>query len=602
MPHSLPSHARDLLKSTFGYADFRPGQAEIIGALLKGEDVFAVMPTGSGKSMCYQLPALLDGGLTVVVSPLIALMRDQVSQLQGFGVSAATLNSSTSEEEARKIWGQIHKNDVRLLYLSPERLAVDGMPERLSQAGIKRIAIDEAHCVSQWGHDFRPEYRMLGRLRSIWKGVNILALTATADDMTRQDILAQLFKKPPRIVLHSFDRPNLKLAFEPKDQPRRQIEAFLNRRKGQSGILYCSSRKRTETLSEEFRAKGYSMLAYHAGMDAGARARHQDRFLKEDNIIMAATVAFGMGINKPDVRFVLHTDMPGSVESYYQEIGRAGRDGLPADTLTLYGLEDMAFRRRQIEEKDIGEERMRVEMRRLDAMINLCETAVCRRTALLTYFNEASDPCGTCDLCEGKVSLFDATMDARKALSAVMRTGQRFGMTYLTDLLTGHTTEALKRNGHDALKTFGIGKDKAAKHWKTLLRQLFAANALSYASEEHGGFCLTEKGARLLKGEEHIHLRAEAPPRSKRLNTTKAIINDVDQALFEHLRSLRRAIAEDEGVPAYVIFPDRTLLDMASERPSDLDEMEALHGVGSRKLKAYGDAFLQAIAEFREAA
>jgi ATP-dependent DNA helicase RecQ len=371
--HSLPSHARDVLKSIFGYADFRPGQAEIIGALLKGEDVFAVMPTGSGKSMCYQLPALLDGGLTVVVSPLIALMRDQVSQLQGFGVSAATLNSATSEEEARQIWGQIHKNDVRLLYLSPERLAVEGMPERLSKAGIKRIAIDEAHCVSQWGHDFRPEYRMLGRLRSIWKGVNILALTATADDMTRTDILAQLFEKTPRIVLHSFDRPNLRLAFEPKDQPRRQIEAFLSRRKGQSGILYCSSRKRTETLAEEFRAKGYHMLAYHAGMDAATRARHQDRFLREDNIIIAATVAFGMGINKPDVRFVLHTDMPGSVESYYQEIGRAGRDGLPADTLTLYGLEDMAFRRRQIEEKDIGEERMRVEMRRLDAMI-FCNT------------------------------------------------------------------------------------------------------------------------------------------------------------------------------------------------------------------------------------
>jgi ATP-dependent DNA helicase RecQ len=600
----LQEKAHETLKATFGYPDFRPGQEEIIAALLKGEDVFAVMPTGSGKSMCYQLPALLQGGMTVVVSPLIALMRDQVSQLQGFGVAAATLNSATPEEEARETWRQIYEGTLRLLYLSPERLAMEGLPERLMQAGITRIAIDEAHCVSQWGHDFRPEYRMLGRLRGIWKGVNTLALTATADATTREDILAQLFDTRPNVVVHSFDRPNLRLAFAPKDQPRRQIETFLAHRKGQSGILYCSSRKRTETLAEELTEKGLLALPYHAGLDTQTRTRHQDRFLKEDGVVMTATIAFGMGINKPDVRFVIHADMPVSIESYYQEIGRAGRDGLPADTLTLYGLDDMTFRRRQIEEKDVGEERLRIEMRRLDAMIALCETATCRRTALLAYFGEASQPCGTCDLCEGKVRLFDATLDARKALSAVVRTGQRFGTAYLADLLTGHLTDALKRNGHHSLKTFGVGKDKAARYWKTLLRQLFAANVLSHASEEHGGFRLTEKGVRVLKGEEDIRLRETSEPRTKRVPAASSPAyppaTAFDQRLFDSLRALRKALADEEGVPVYVIFPDRTLMEMTSERPRDLDGLQNIHGVGSRKLRAYGDVFLQAIADFEE--
>ncbi|MGL5363204.1 MAG: DNA helicase RecQ [Bosea sp. (in: a-proteobacteria)] len=600
---SPESRARALLKSTFGYDDFRPGQWEIIEAVIAGRDVFAVMPTGSGKSMCYQLPALVEGGLTVVVSPLIALMRDQVAQLARAGVEAATLNSMNSEDETASAWARLNDGSLRLLFISPERLAHNGMAARLRGLGVRRLAIDEAHCVSQWGHDFRPEYRLLAQAREALGNVPVTALTATADRQTRADIAQQLFPQPPVTLVHSFDRPNLKLSFAPKDQPRRQIAEFLKRHRGGSGIIYCSSRSRTEQLAEGLQGMGFNALPYHAGMEQTERNRNQDIFLQEDSVVICATIAFGMGINKPDVRFVVHADMPGSVESYYQEIGRAGRDGLPADTLTLYGIEDMALRRRQIAEKDLTAERRDIEQKRLNAIIDLCESAICRRRALLAYFGEENGPCSGCDLCQGSVSLADATLEARKLLSAVMRTGQRYGAGHLADIMTGTLTDAVKRQGHEAIKTFGVGKERSKQAWTAITRKLFAAGALAEASTEHGGFCLTPKGEDILFGREEIALRADTAPergarRAAREATRADGLEGPTAALFEHLRQLRLTLARDEGVAAYMIFPDRTLIDMARDQPMNLKELRDIQGVGERKLALYGSIFVEAIAGF----
>jgi ATP-dependent DNA helicase RecQ len=600
--------ARAALKSVFGYDDFRPGQQEIVAAVLAGEDVLAVMPTGSGKSMCYQLPALVDEALTVVVSPLIALMRDQVRQMASVGVPAATLNSTASEEEALEAWRLLHSGELRLLFVSPERLMADGLTTRLKELGARRLAIDEAHCVSQWGHDFRPEYREIARVRAALGDVQTIALTATADQATREDIIERLFPDKPRVFVHSFDRPNIALRFAAKDQPRRQLSQFLAGYKGESGIVYCSSRKRTETLAEYFKDQGFRALPYHAGLDQRLRGRHQDTFLQEDGVVMVATVAFGMGINKPDVRFVCHADMPANVESYYQEIGRAGRDGLPADTLTLYGLDDMALRRRQIDEKDISDERRRIEQKKLEAIISLCETPSCRRQALLAYFGEASGPCGHCDVCAGKVATYDATVDAQKALSAVVRTGQRFGAAYIADVLGGRDTDAIRRNGHQKLKTFGVGADRPQRVWRSLIRQLFAARALEETGGEYPGLRVTGKGEAILFGRETIALRTEPDrrPREDRrergplVNGAAVGLAPGDEPLFQHLRALRGAIAREEGVAAFMIFPDRTLIEMARLRPIDLHALRFVQGVGERKLAAYGGVFVKAIAEFLE--
>jgi len=599
---SLLTEARQQLKRVFGYDDFRPGQAEIIEAALAGEPVLAVMPTGSGKSLCYQLPALLGEGLTLVISPLIALMRDQVGQLRAAGVAAATLNSQTDAEEASAIWRDIRSDALKLLFISPERLAMPGLTDALSRGRIARIAVDEAHCICEWGHDFRPEYRLIRESVERLGDVQVLAFTATADAAMRADIAERLFARAPSIFLHSFDRPNLSLAFAAKDQPRKQLLRFLNARRGRSGIVYCASRNGTERLADFFAEQGFETIVYHAGLEQSLRNANQDRFLREDGVVAFATVAFGMGVNKPDVRFVAHADMPASVEAYYQEIGRAGRDGLPAETLTLYGLEDMALRRRQIDEKDLTDERRRAEHQRFSALAALCEAPSCRRQLLLAYFNEKAEPCGRCDICRGEVALRDGAVEAQKALAAVYRTGQRFGLNYLSDLLTGADSEALRRNGHDALKTFGIGADRSRSDWASIFRQLFAAGALRTASAEHGGFALTEKGDAILRGREGFVLRAD-PPREKTPGRTTRRARAIEDGespnaiLFEALRRLRRDLAKDQGVAAYMIFADRTLLEMAERRPATLDDLRGIHGVGERKAALYGEVFLEAIAQ-----
>ncbi len=590
----------DHLQATFGYRDFREGQRDIIEAVLAGRDVFAVMPTGSGKSMCYQLPAIAGGGLTLVVSPLLALMRDQVTDLRRLGVSAATLNSMTGAGESEEIWLALERRELRLLFVSPERLAMNGLAANLARLGVTRLAIDEAHCISQWGHDFRPEYRALPAIRERLGGVPVIALTATADRATRADIVRSLFPQEPLTFIHSFDRPNLSLAFQAKDQPRRQIIDFLEAQGQVSGIIYCGGRERTERLAEALKDKGFDALPYHAGLDQRVRNLHQDRFVKDDRVVMVATVAFGMGVNKPDVRFVLHADMPGSIESYYQEIGRAGRDGLPAATLTLYGAEDMALARRRILEKSLDEEQRRIELKRLQAMIDLAESALCRRQAVLSYFGETHQACGRCDLCNGGAKLVDETVSAQKLLSAAYRTRQRFGAHHLADLLVGNSSEAITRNGHDALPTFGVGKDRSKSWWLGFARKCFAAGLLEETEGDRPGYQLTEQGVAVLKGEQLLMVREESETGRRRTGRERRAaealtLDDQDRVLFERLKQLRRRLAAEEGVAAFMIFADRSLMDMVRLKPATHAAFAAINGVGERKLEAYADVFLEEI-------
>src|SRR5271165_696245 len=592
----MMTKARAALASVYGFSSFRPGQEEILAATLGGKDVLAVMPTGSGKSLCFQLPAIARESLTLVVSPLIALMRGQVAQLRELGVEAASLNSASDPEERARVASGIRDRSLRLLYIAPERLLRDDVLASLRDASIHCLAIDEAHCVSQWGHDFRPEYLRLREVVEALGGLQTVAVTATADAPTRTEIVSKLFVRKPQIYVRSFDRPNLFLSMRPKSNATRQLIERLGAHRGESGIVYCASRRRTEELVEEFARIGRRALPYHAGLDHSVRAANQDAFLREDGCIICATVAFGMGIDKPDVRFVFHADMPASIEAYYQEIGRAGRDGLPAQTFTLYSAGDIELRRRQILEGGSTDERKRVETTKLDDLVALCETARCRRQTLLGMFGEESGPCGHCDVCQGGVRLIDGRLEAQKALSAVLRTSGRFFFGHLANILAGKATEAVAWHGHDQLKTFGVGKDRTPADWRGVLRQLQSARLIARDEDDRDRLVVTDEGRRVLRGETPFALREDVvSAKTRRPARATFGTGDADAELLSALKALRGAIAAAQKQPAYVIFPDRTLIEMAKERPGRLDELAGIHGVGAVKLQKYGSAFLAVI-------
>ncbi|MCA3441254.1 MAG: DNA helicase RecQ [Rhodobacter sp.] len=584
-----------LLQSVFGFSGFRPGQAEIVEAVLAGENVLAIMPTGGGKSLCFQLPALCRDGVTVVISPLIALMRDQVRALRAAGVMAGALTSGNTEEETEAVFRGLDEGRIKLLYMAPERLASAATVQMLRRVGTRLIAVDEAHCVSQWGHDFRPDYLRIGGLRRALD-VPLAAFTATADSETRAEIVARLFDgAAPSTFLRGFDRPNLRLAFQVKDTPRQQILAFAAARKGQSGIVYAATRAKTETLSQALREAGHSACFYHGGMEAEDRRRVEVRFQQEDGLIVVATIAFGMGIDKPDIRWVAHADLPKSIEGYYQEIGRAGRDGAPADTLTLHGPDDIRLRRSQIDESPAPADRREADHARLNALLGLAEATICRRQVLLEYFGETSQPCGNCDLCDSPVALFDATEAVRKALSAMLRTGEWFGAGHLIDILTGNATPKVKDRGHDRLPTFAVGRDLSKPAWGAVFRQMMGRDLVRPDADRHGALRMTEAARPILRGEASITLRRDTVQSAGAKPAVRSLVSDGDAPLLSALKAKRRALAEAAGVPAYIVFADRTLIEMAERRPRNLDDMARITGVGAKKLESFGAAFLEVI-------
>ena len=584
-----------LLQQVFGFSGFRPGQEEIVQAVLAGKNTLAIMPTGGGKSLCFQLPALCRSGLAVVISPLIALMRDQVRSLREAGVEAGALTSGNTDEETEAVFAAIDEGRLKLLYMAPERLASGGAMALLRRAKVTMIAVDEAHCVSQWGHDFRPDYLRIGELRRALD-VPLAAFTATADEETRAEIVTRLFDgMPPETFLRGFDRPNIHLAFAVKDKPREQILRFAAARKGQSGIVYCSSRAKTETVAQALREAGHSACHYHGGMEADERRRVEIRFQQEDGLIVVATIAFGMGIDKPDIRWVAHADLPKSIEGYYQEIGRAGRDGAAAETLTLYGPDDIRLRRTQIDEGAAPPDRKAADHGRLNALLGLAEAMGCRRRVLLGYFGETSEPCNNCDLCDRPVDLFDATEAVRKALSAILRTGEWFGAGHLIDILTGNATAKVREKGHDALPTFAVGRDLSKPAWGAVFRQMMGRDLVRPDPDRYGALRMTDAARPILRGEESITLRRDTIASAVSRVAVKTLVSDEDAPLLSALKAKRRALAEAAGVPAYVIFPDRTLIEMAERRPANLDAMAGITGVGAVKLKSYGAAFLAVI-------
>ena len=589
------SDPNEVLHRVFGFDAFRPGQGEIAQAVIDGENVLAIMPTGGGKSLCYQLPALCREGVTVVISPLIALMRDQVRALKEAGVEAGALTSGNTEEETDLVLDGLRAGTLRLLYMAPERLASSATEGLLRRAGIGLIAVDEAHCVSQWGHDFRPDYLRIGALRRTLN-VPLAAFTATADAETRVEIVEKLFDgQAPNSFLHGFDRPNIHLAFQSKDQPRRQIMDFANARKGQSGIVYCGTRAKTETLAGALRDAGHNAVSYHGGMEAEPRRIVEARFSQEDGLIVVATVAFGMGVDKPDIRWVAHADLPKSIEAYYQEIGRAGRDGAAAETLTLFGPDDIRLRRSQIDEGLAPPERKGADHGRLNALLGLAEALGCRRVQLLRYFGETAEPCGNCDLCDTPPEIFDGTEAVRKALSAALRTGESFGAGHLIDILTGSETDKVRARGHDRLPTFGVGRDLDRRTWQGVFRQMMGHDLMRPDATRHGALVMTDAARPILRGEASITLRKDLLKKAARRPIAKALVSDEDAPLLSALKSKRRDLAERAGLPAYMIFNDRTLIEMAETRPADLDAFARINGVGAMKLEKYGSEFLQVI-------
>lgn len=594
------STARAALAEVFGFHDFRPGQQEVVTSLLAGRDTLAVMPTGAGKSLCFQLPAVIDGGLTVVVSPLIALMDDQVRALRLQGVAAGALHSGRSREDNADTWREAMAGRLRLLYAAPERLMLDGVMEGLGRIRLSRLVVDEAHCISRWGHAFRPEYLALPRLRARFPGVPVAAFTATADAPTRRDIIENLCTGDAEEFVFGFDRPNLTIRIAEKRDPQRQIIAILDDNPDRSGIVYRLSRRSVEETAADLVRRGYNALAYHAGMPAEQRAENQDRFVSEDGVVMVATIAFGMGIDKPDVRFVVHADLPSSIEAYYQEIGRAGRDGAPSTVTMLYGLADIRQRRRFIDESDAPDEQRRVEHQRLNALLGLCETTECRRKALLRAFGEELlERCGNCDVCLDPPDVIDGTVPAQKVLSAILRTGSRYGAAHVVDVLTGHVNDAVTQYGHDALPTFGIGTEFDKNGWRSVIRQLVATGVVDIDTTGYGALLLGPRGRAVLKGEDPIGLRRpvkEDKGRSRRGKSSPAVTASPQNApLLTALKALRRDIARELGIPAYTVFHDRSLTEMAERRPENLNALSGIHGVGAAKLEKFGPRFLAAI-------
>ena len=592
--YSCGMSPEDALRNIFGFDELRAEQRPVIDAILKGRNALAVLPTGGGKSLCYQLPAVCRSGVTLVVSPLIALMRDQVRSLNQAGVVAGALTSGNTEEENDRINTELAAGRLKILYLAPERLATTATQFLLRKINVTSIAVDEAHCVSQWGHDFRPDYLRLRDLRTVFPDAQVTAFTATADAETRQEIAARLFDEPPDVFVSGFDRPNLNLSFEIKTEPRKQLLGFLAVRNGQSGIVYCATRNKTEVLANALNAEGHAAVAYHAGMEAEARRAAELRFQQEDGLVVCATVAFGMGIDKPDIRFVFHADMPKSVEAYYQEIGRAGRDGDAADTKTLYGLDDILLRRSQIDEGLADQTRKEMDHKRLNALLGIAGATVCRRIPLLEYFGEKSTACGNCDVCGLPPETMDATEPVRMALSAMVRSGQRFGVGHITDILLGRSTDKVRRWKHDELPTFGVGKAWNSLKWRSFFIQMMGRDLIRPV--EGRGLGITDSAHAVLRGEETVIFRVDKNNLKKNLSrSAKPMVSEEDESLLAALKAKRRELAEAAKAPAYIIFGDKTLIEMAQKKPGSLDDLIGIHGIGAKKLERYGQIFLNVI-------
>ncbi len=594
----MTAASEQILNSTFGFPEFRPGQQEIVDRLLAGTHTLSVMPTGAGKSLCYQIPALIADQLTVVVSPLVALMDDQVAGLRANGVAAARIHSNRPREDNVSDWRRVQDGSIKLLYLSPERLMTERMLTALQALDPAMFVVDEAHCISKWGFSFRPEYEALASLRDHFPKATLSAFTATADTATRQDIATKLFGGQGDIVVRGFDRPNLNLAVTPKTDRNKQLLDFVEARRDGAGIVYCLSRKLTEETAKLLHEKGFKALPYHAGLDQEVRRENQEIFMAEDAVIMVATIAFGMGIDKPDIRYVFHMNIPGSMEAYYQEIGRAGRDGKPADVHMLYGLDDIRLRRQFIAQDEGNEDHKRREHKRLDSLLAYGEAISCRRVALLAYFGEETQACGNCDICLDPPTLIDGTKEAQMLLSAVSGTGQVFGAAHIVDVLRGSASEKILARRHDALPVYGAGKDHPKNFWTAFIRQVVASGHLSIDVEGYGGLQLTQSAEAIMQGEQGYEYRDIPKPKAKGTKKTRAAeaaLDDADAALLAGLKALRRDLARERKVPAYVIFSDATLHDMCVLKPNDLDTLALVNGVGPKKLKDFGEMFLAAL-------